>query len=51
MLEHFLKHGKTKEEEAKEVAIVKALAEKRLREVCSSKYLKMTLMRLSRVEM
>ena len=33
VLEHFMTHGKTKEEEAKEVALVKALAEKRLREV------------------
>ena len=46
-----MKHGKTKEEEAKEVAIVKALAEKRLREVQSSNYLKISAMRLSRVEM
>ena len=30
-----MKHGKTKEEEAKEVALVQALAEKRLREVCN----------------
>ena len=28
-----MKHGKTKEEEAQEVALVQALAEKRLREV------------------
>ena len=46
-----MKHGKTKEEEAKEVAIVKALAEKRLREVKSCNYLKISAMRLSRVEM
>ena len=30
-----MKHGKTKEQEAEEVALVQALAEKRLREVCS----------------
>ena len=30
-----MKHGKTKEQEAEEVALVQALAEKRLREVCN----------------
>ena len=33
VLEHFMKHGKTKKEEEEEVALVNALAERRLREV------------------
>ena len=33
VLEHFMKHGKTKKEEEEEIALVNALAERRLREV------------------